>query len=148
MDISSLDTSKLRGLISLVEKRDKLSAELEKVAAAITAALGGKSTPVKSSKERRKRSKTKLKRSKKAAVKAGAVDPVGPPAVKSSRKTGRRGALKAKIVTALKAAGNKGVSVKDLSSKLGVKNQNIHVWFATTGKKLGAKKVKPGVYKL
>jgi len=27
-------------------------------------------------------------------------------------------------------------AVKDLSSKLGVKNQNVHVWFGSTGKKL------------
>jgi predicted transcriptional regulator of viral defense system len=62
---------------------------------------------------------------------------------------GRRGALKARILAALRAAGEKGVAVKDLSAKLGVKNQNVHVWFSSTGKKLGTiQRVGAGRYRL
>jgi predicted transcriptional regulator of viral defense system len=62
---------------------------------------------------------------------------------------GRRGALKARILAALRTAGDKGVAVKELSAKLGVKNQNVHVWFSSTGKKLGTiQRVGAGRYRL
>jgi predicted transcriptional regulator of viral defense system len=39
--------------------------------------------------------------------------------------------------------------VKELSSKLGVKNQNVHVWFSSTGKKLGTiQRIGAGRYRL
>jgi len=64
-------------------------------------------------------------------------------------KKGKRGALKELILAELKTAGSKGVSVKDLSAKLGVKNQNVHVWFSTTGKTVsGLKKSGPGRWEL
>ncbi|MGB7838629.1 MAG: hypothetical protein WBL40_11025, partial [Terrimicrobiaceae bacterium] len=60
-----------------------------------------------------------------------------------------RGALKARILAALRTAGDKGVAVKELSAKLGVKNQNVHVWFSSTGKKLGTiQRVGAGRYRL
>jgi len=59
------------------------------------------------------------------------------PAPAKAAKTGsKRGALKGDILKLLAAAGPEGVSVKDISSALGVKNQNVHVWFSTTGKKM------------
>ena len=62
---------------------------------------------------------------------------------------GRRGALKARILASLRTAGDKGVAVKDLSAKLGVKNQNVHVWFSSTGKKLGTiQRIGAGRYRL
>ena len=64
-------------------------------------------------------------------------------------KRGKRGALKELLLAELKAAGKIGASVKDLSSKLGVKNQNLHVWFNTTGKRIaGLKKMGPGQWVL
>ncbi|MGD9897005.1 MAG: hypothetical protein AB7T14_08045 [Candidatus Methylacidiphilaceae bacterium] len=46
------------------------------------------------------------------------------------------GKLKAAVLDALAAAGSEGLSVKELSSKLGVKPNNLHSWFYTTGKKV------------
>lgn len=60
----------------------------------------------------------------------------------------KRGALKEFILKELQAAGKAGVAVKELSERLGVKNQNIHVWFSSTGKSLGARKVGRGRYAL
>lgn len=61
----------------------------------------------------------------------------------------KRGQLTADIIAALKNAGSAGISVADLSSKLGAKYKNIYIWFATTGKKNAAvKKVGPAKYKL
>lgn len=72
----------------------------------------------------------------------------GPKANPSTR-TGWRGSTKASILGALKEAGKTGVTAKDLSAKLGLKNQNVHVWFATTGKKIpGLKRFGPGRWAL
>ncbi|QSR83917.1 hypothetical protein [Methylacidimicrobium sp. B4] len=46
------------------------------------------------------------------------------------------GKLKAAVLDALAAAGSEGLSVKELSAKLGVKPNNLYSWFYTTGKKV------------
>lgn len=122
MSIGNLNAAGLRQLISLVEKRDALVAELEKVEKALSAAVAGGAVPKLSA----------------LTKKAGKV---------SSGTKGRRGALKEAILNALKEAGPAGLGAKDLSTKLGVKNQNIHVWFSTTGKTVkGLKKTKTGTW--
>lgn len=123
MSIGNLNAAGLRQLISLVEKRDALAAELEKVEKALSSAVAGGVVP-------------KLSvLSKKAGT-----------ASKTAKK-GRRGALKEAILNALQEAGPAGLGAKDLSTKLGVKNQNIHVWFSTTGKTVkGLKKTKTGTW--
>ena len=120
MPTNSLSAASLRNVISLVEKREKLQLELSKVEQDIQSKLAG--GPV-----------------KKATV-APKTKKVG---------KGRRGAMKEKILAALQAAGSKGLGVKELSTQLGVKNQNLHVWFATTGKTIkGLKKTGPGLFTL
>jgi hypothetical protein len=68
---------------------------------------------------------------------------------KGKRGGGRRGALREKILAALKQAGSSGVRIKDLANDLDVPNRNLQVWFATTGKKTpGVKKIAPGTFKI
>ena len=70
---------------------------------------------------------------------------------KRGRKGGKaaRGALKAQILDALKQAGAKGLTVKDLAETLNVSYRNVYIWFATTGKKMGGiKKIGPAHFKL
>jgi len=56
-----------------------------------------------------------------------------------------RGQLKERIIGTLKAAGNPGVTVKDLAWKLRTNYGNISVWFRTTAKGVKeVKKVAPG----
>lgn len=118
MSIANISSATLKSLVSLVEKRDRLQAELTQIENQIASALA-----------------------------AGAPLPAKKAAVKGKR--GKRGALKSGILDALKAAGKKGVSIKELSSKLGVKNQNLHVWFHTTGKTIkGLKRTGPGQWVL
>jgi hypothetical protein len=51
-------------------------------------------------------------------------------------------------LAALQKAGDEGVAVKDLAAALGVKSQNIHVWFSSTGRKVkGVTKVGAGRWK-
>ena len=44
----------------------------------------------------------------------------------------------AKILKLLKTAGAKGISTKEIASRLGMKVQNVHVWFSFKGRKLSA----------
>ena len=59
-----------------------------------------------------------------------------------------RGALKAKIVGALRASGQRGLTIHELSEKLSVKPANLYVWFNDTGRKTrGIKKLGPAKYR-
>lgn len=140
-----------KSLSGLTAKRDSLIGELKKIESAIVAALSGKGSEVAkaSGKKRGPKPKAKVVAAKVAAPKK-AVKAVKAKASKAAAgaKRGKRGALKEQILSALKSAGSKGVSVKDLSKNLGVKTQNVHVWFSTTGKTVGVEKVSPGVYRL
>lgn len=66
-----------------------------------------------------------------------------------SRRRAKRGALKAKILGALRSAGKKGLTIRELSSKLDVRNANLYVWFNGTGRKVsGLRKIGPAKYRL
>ena len=72
-----------------------------------------------------------------------------PAAKKTRREQTPRGELKQRIVTALRAAGKRGMTIGDLSKKLRVKRANLYVWFNGTGKKVRAiKKIGPAQYRL
>ena len=61
----------------------------------------------------------------------------------------KRGALKDKIVRALRAAGRKGATIRELSKKLGVPSANLYVWFNGTSKNVrGIKKIGVAKYRL
>ena len=60
-----------------------------------------------------------------------------------------RGELKQKIVSALRAAGKRGITIGDLSKKLRVKRANLYVWFNGTGRNIRAiRKIGPARYEL
>lgn len=79
------------------------------------------------------------------------TEPIGTkrPKTERKRRSGKHGALKAWVEKLLRSAGSKGMTIRDLAAKIGVKHTNLSVWFSTTGKKNKAiKKVAPGHYKL
>jgi hypothetical protein len=134
MNLTNINTSALRNLIKLTERKESLLAEIEKIESQLASLLTGKT--VRSGGKRRGRPAKKGKTVKTA--KAG-----------RSAKRAPRGTLKKKIFAALKAAGEAGLKVTDLSKKIGVKNANVHVWFSSTGKKLPEiKRVGKGHFKL
>jgi hypothetical protein len=147
MDISKISTSVLESLIKLTKKREALLEELKSVEAKLTAAYSGGKAPKAAKVGKVAKSPGRRGRKSKAAAKPSAAS--APSAKSAAKGLGRRGALKAKIIAALRAAGDKGIAVKDLSKKIGVKNQNVHVWFSSTGKKLGViQRVGTGAYRL
>ena len=105
-----------------------------------------------------KRGRRKGSRRSKAAAGTPLESPAPVSAVKAvatpvkaakGKKRAKRGQLSANILSELKSAGSKGVTVADLASKLGADYKNIYVWFATTGKnRPGVKKIAPATYKL
>jgi len=139
----------LKQLLQLEEKREGLQQQL----AALDAELSGlrnqliTGTPVAST--------PKVKG--KPGRKPGRPPKVAPTAAEPAAKTpkpkaaprGRRGAMAEKIVALLKEAGEKGITIKELSAKLKADYRNIQVWFATTGKKRKEiKKIAPATYRL
>ena len=142
MSISSFTSASLKTLSKLVDKKGSLVTEIKKIEAEIAAVLTGK--PVKATKTNGKRRGRPAKKG--AAVKKSAPAKKTPKAIK---KRAARGSVGAKILKALETAGDAGVKVADLAKNLKVKGTNLHVWFATTGKKNPAiKKAGKGHYKL
>lgn len=124
MDLTLLNPNILRELLKLSEEKLALQKKVEAIDARITA-LGSGKAPAKAV--------VPAAPAKRRGRPAGSKTAV-PKAPKAEG--GKRGALKSRILKFLSQAGPEGASVKDISAKLGVKNQNVHVWFSTTGKKL------------
>lgn len=102
-----------RSILPLAQKREKLLAEVAQIESQIEAlSQGEKGT------------------TKKTYKKTGAT-----------AKRGRRGSVKDVILPLLEAAGNQGLSAKEIAEKLRRQVQNVYVWMGTTGKKLGVQKV-------
>jgi len=139
MSISSFTSTALKSLSKLIDKKDGLVAEIKKIESEIESVLTGK--PAKAVGKRRGR-----------PAKKGAVAKKSAPAKKAPRavkKRAARGSIGEKVLKALESAGDAGVKVTELAKNLKVKGTNLHVWFATTGKKNPAiKKAGKGHYKL
>ena len=63
------------------------------------------------------------------------------------KRSRRRGGLQQAVLKALKSAGAKGLTVKQLAVQAKVKKSSLAVWLYTSAKKIsGFKKVAPGVF--
>jgi hypothetical protein len=68
---------------------------------------------------------------------------------KKRKRRAERGALKEKILRALRAAGSRGATIQELSRKLGIRSANLYVWFNGTGKNVPRlKKIGVAKYRL
>jgi hypothetical protein len=121
MNITNISSVALRNLIKLTERKESLVKQIEVIEGQLASLISGK--PVRSTSKRRGRP------AKKGPKSAGKK-------IVGTTKRAPRGAIKKKILAALKAAGDAGMKVTDLSKKIGVKNANVHVWFSSTGSKL------------
>jgi hypothetical protein len=131
MDLSNLTSTTLKALVKLTAKKDELIKEVEQIEIKLQGVFAGKTA--KTSGKRRGRPRKRLT---KVTSKTGAIPR-------------SRGGLGQSVLKALEAAGDAGVKVAELAKTLKVKGANIHVWFATTGKKnKGIKKVGKGHYRL
>ena len=134
MSLNSITSSQLRKLIPIFERKERLREELAEIESKLSAHLSAEPA---AGTHRGPRKPRVARVSQVVQVRSSKPEPAQ-----------RRGALKDAIVAELKKAGTVGVTVKDLSARLGVKNQNIHVWFSSTGKTIkGITKVGPGRWK-
>ena len=137
MNITNISSTALKNLIKLTQRKEGLLNEIQKIESQLASLITGK--PARATGKRRGRPA----KAKKAGRPAKATK------ARSSAKRAPRGQIKKKILAALKAAGDAGMKVTDLSKKIGVKNANVHVWFSSTGKKLPEiKRVGKGHFKL
>lgn len=136
MDLTKLSPEILRELIKLSEQKTNLQKQIAAVDARLSALGTGKSSTPKAAPKAGKRGRPAKAAKAPKAPKIPKKAPKVAKAVKAPKVAGKRGALKNDILKLLSAAGPAGASVKDISAQLGVKNQNVHVWFSTTGKKL------------
>jgi hypothetical protein len=140
MNITNISSNALKNLIKLTQRKEGLLNEIQKIESQLASLITGK--PARTTGKRRGRP-AKAKKAGRPAKAAKATKG------RSSAKRAPRGQIKKKILTALKAAGDAGMKVTDLSKKIGVKNANVHVWFSSTGKKLPEiKRVGKGHFKL
>lgn len=146
MDISTLNTKALLDLVDLIQRKEKLETELAQVNERIGRAFGGSAPKAPKTIRRRRKKGRKPGRPAKAAPAAKKKTAAGAKATaatKAPKAKGKRGALKSAILRTLKKAGSQGLSAKELSDKLKVPNQNIHVWFSSTGKNVQGLKKSP-----
>jgi hypothetical protein len=140
MNITNISSTALKNLIKLTQRKEGLLNEIQKIESQLASLITGK--PARATGKRRSRP-AKGKKAGRPAKAAKATK------ARSSAKRAPRGQIKKKILAALKAAGDAGMKVTDLSKKIGVKNANVHVWFSSTGKKLPEiKRVGKGHFKL
>ncbi len=59
-----------------------------------------------------------------------------PRKVEKIEESSKEDGVSAKILKLLKASGTKGVTTKEIASRLGMKVENVHVWFSFKGRKL------------
>jgi hypothetical protein len=150
----------LKQLIQLEEKRAGLTQELaslENQLASLTRGLMGGRTEngavaVAAKRGRPAKAAPAAKAAKPAKAAPAPAKPASSPAAPARKAKGgraQRGALAENIVSALKSAGAKGMTVKDIADEVGSNYRNVAVWFVTTGKKnKSIKKIAPATYRL
>lgn len=132
MDLTSITASDLKKITSLIEKKAKLTEQIDAIDKELASFSGGSSATAKPRRGRRPGTTVKKAATAKRGPKKGAT-------------RGRRGGKKDAILAILQEAGAEGAAVKDIAKQLKSKPQNIHSWFQITGKKISEiKKVGTG----
>jgi hypothetical protein len=153
MSLNNITSSELRKLLLIVERKESLQEELAEIESTLSAYLSPEPTTPAAPGPRRTRKSRAVRVSKPLEVKAPKpkvrqAESKPAPLSRGPKSGQRRGALKDSILAALQKAGREGLAVKDLAAALGVKSQNIHVWFSSTGRKVkGVTKVGAGRWK-
>jgi hypothetical protein len=142
MSLNNITSAELRTLISIVERKERVQEELKEIESKLSTYLSPEPITPATQSARRTR-KSRAVRVSKPPLEAKA--PKSKVQQAESKSGQRHGALKDTILAALQKADGAGIAIKDLSRALGVKAQNLHVWFSSTGRKVkGVTKVSAG----
>ena len=153
MSLNNITSAERRQLISIVERKERVQKELREMESKLSTYLSPEPTTPATRSPRRTGKSRAARVSKPLEVKAPKpkarrAESKSAPFSRGPKSGQRRGALKDSILAALQKAGGAGLAIKDLSAALGVKAQNLHVWFSSTGRKVkGITKVGAGRWK-
>ncbi len=126
MNLTQIASVDLKRVVTLVEQKETLLAQVAKLDAELASFESGKPA---------------------ASVAPAKGKPGRKPGRPAKAKTGGRGGVKAAIIELLTAAGASGLSVQDIAAKLKAKPGNVHVWFSSIGKTVKEiKKLAPGKF--
>ncbi len=135
MDLTKLTSHQIKDINKLIERKESLESELQKIHQQLAAYETGKAMPSRGSAKGGRPLATSSETASKSPSK--------------TQKRAPRGQLKEGIINALSNAGKEGLKVKELAERLNTTTGNIHAFFFTTGKKMkGIKKIGPGQYAL
>jgi hypothetical protein len=142
MSLNNITSAKLKQLIWIVEKRERVREELRDIESTLSSFLSPEPANSPPQMPRRTRKPGSARASKRPLEMKTAKSK----AQQAESKSGQRhGALKDSILAALRKADGAGIPIKELSRTLGVKTQNLHVWFSSTGRTVkGVTKVSAG----
>lgn len=119
MKVTDINTQTLTALLSLTKKKETLLAKVAEVEKDIAALASGEILAA-----------TRVIRAKSLKKRRGAAK--GPKKPRSPK-----GFMQEEIIKLLDAAGEAGLTVKELAAKVDKPASQVHVWFTNTGKKLG-----------
>ena len=119
MKLADINTKTLSALLSLTKKKETLLAKVAQVEKEIAGLASGEVLAA-----------TRILRAKSIKKRRGVAK--GPKKPRSPK-----GFMQEQIIKLLQAAGEVGAGVKELAEKVEKPVAQVHVWFSTTGKKLG-----------
>ena len=119
MKVTDINTQTLTALLSLTKKKETLLAKVAQVEKEIAGLASGEVLAA-----------TRILRAKSIKKRRGVAK--GPKKPRSPK-----GFMQEQIIKILQAAGEVGAGVKELAEKVEKPVAQVHVWFSTTGKKLG-----------
>lgn len=126
----------LQELMEMVSELEGLKEKAQSIESKIHSTLSGVAAHSDTPKEGEKNEEPKSARQARKAPQNKAV-------------IGRRGKVKMKILSELKKAGKRGITIDNLAKSLGLKKSNVSVWFSVTGKKDSRiQRIAPGTYRL
>ena len=125
MNLSALSLKQLEHIVGLLKEKEALQAKLDDV----------------------NRDLQRLENGEASAPSASESLYDSPRSNRIKKRSRRRGGLQKAALKALKSAGAKGLTVKQLAVQAKVKKSSLAVWLYTSGKKISDfKKVSPGVF--
>lgn len=120
MKITDLSSKTFSYLAALTKKKESLHAKIKEVEKQIEQLTSGKESLAKNA--------VRAKRKRRGAAKAKSG---------KSAKRAPRGFLKTQVTKIITAAGDAGITAKDIAAKIGKPINHVQVFFSGTGKKLG-----------
>lgn len=122
MKVTDITSKTLSTLLSLTKKKEMLQTKITEIDNQIAALASGDTSTIKNILRQASARGGRRSKARKATGRRGPKTP--------------RGVLQKEITSLLHAAGDIGLTIKEIAEKVGKPKANVNVWFSTTGKKL------------